>query len=93
MGLVRFFKIRGHFCQEFVYRNADIYRKPKFPVNSLPQGIGVVHKVPVEIFRSRHVAESLVDAVLFHFGRHTLKESDKLPRTLGVEFVIWREYF
>ena len=84
MGPVRLFKVRSHFCQKLVGRNADIYREIQLTGNSSAYGVCGFSGISKQVNGLCHVQECLVNAEFFNVRGIVLQQ---MMQFLGAFYV------
>ena len=75
---VRFLKLAAHLRQQMVDRDADIYRKSKFPVDPVLEPCGKSHRICLRFLDAGHVHPRFVDAVLLNQRCVFVEHADQL---------------
>ena len=90
MHPVRFFKIRGHFCQQLVGGNPDIHGKSKFLPDPVLDLKSRVNRCGKPVGDAGKIEETFVDAELFNVRRVASQKIHQLPAVPCVHLVIRR---
>ena len=87
---VRLLKIRGHFCQQFIDRYADIHCETQFPPDPVLYLTGCGDGIRVDQLRPAHIQKHLVYGKRFHGRRVGCADFFKRPGTSDIKFKIRR---